>query len=112
MGKFVTGITVVTTKDDKDIHGMTVNAFLSISLKPKLIAISIDENASMYEKLKNTKKFGVSILKEEQKDLSMIFARQKEKDREIEFKEQDGIPVLKNSLATLTCEVEQKVESG
>src|SRR5690625_5500062 len=98
MGKFVTGITVVTTKDDKDIHGMTVNAFMSISLDPKLIAISIDENASMYTKLQETKRFGISILKEEQKEISMIFAKQMERDREIQYTFQDGVPVIEDTL--------------
>ena len=85
MGKFATGITIVSINDNNEYRGMTVNAFMSISLNPKLIAVSIDENAGMYDKLKNTTKFGVSMLKEEQRDLSMIFARQKEKDRVIEF---------------------------
>lgn|SRR5699024_2327003 len=112
MGKFATGITVVSIYDHHEPIGMTVNAFMSISLDPKLIAISIDEDAGMYDQLKNTKTFGVSLLKEEQKDLSMIFARQKEKDREIEFIEQNNVPVINNSLATLSCEVDQKVEAG
>jgi len=112
MGKFATGITVVSIYDHYEPIGMTVNAFMSISLDPKLIAISIDEDAGMYDQLKNTKTFGVSLLKEEQKDLSMIFARQKEKDREIEFIEQNNVPVINNSLATLSCEVDQKVEAG
>lgn len=112
MGKFATGITIVSINDNNEYRGMTVNAFMSISLNPKLIAVSIDENAGMYDKLKNTTKFGVSMLKEEQKDLSMIFARQKEKDRVIEFIVRDDVPVIKDALATLSCEVDQKVKAG
>lgn len=112
MGKFVTGITVVTTKDDKDIHGMTVNAFMSISLDPKLIAISIDENASMYTKLQETKRFGISILKEEQKEISMIFAKQMERDRDIQYTFQDGVPVIEDTLATISCSVKDMVKAG
>lgn len=112
MGKFATGITIVSIHDHGNNIGMTVNAFMSISLNPKLIAISIDERASMYHKLKQTEKFGVSILSEEQKDYSMIFARQKEKDRDISFFDQDGVPVLENALATLSCKVKEKVKAG
>ncbi|MEI3604803.1 flavin reductase family protein [Pseudogracilibacillus sp. SE30717A] len=112
MGKFATGITVVSIKDNDRYTGMTVNAFMSISLNPKLIAISIDERAGMYDKLKSSKKFGVSVLKEDQKDLSKIFARQKEQDQEIAFIEQDGVPVIKNSLATISCETEQQIKAG
>lgn len=112
MGKFATGITVVTADYDNEIMGMTVNAFMSISLDPKLIAISIDESASLYNKLTKIKKFGVSILTEQQKDLSMIFAKQMEMDREIEFIRQDNIPVIKDSLVTISSHVKDMVKAG
>lgn len=112
MGKFATGITVVTSEYDGETIGMTVNAFMSISLEPKLIAISIDEKANMYNKLEQTWKFGVSILSEEQKDLSLIFAKQKEKDREIPIVMQDGVPVIEGSMATLSCDIRQTTKAG
>lgn len=113
MGKFATGITIVSMNDeDGNNIGMTVNAFMSVSLNPKLIAVSIDEKASMYDRLKETKQFGVSVLKEEQQDISMIFAKQKEKDREIEFIDQNGVPVIKDALATLSCETEKQAIAG
>jgi|SRR5690625_206073 len=112
MGKFATGITIVTMNDNDNAIGMTVNAFMSVSLNPKLIAISIDERAGMYEKIKNTTNFGVSVLHKDQKDISMIFAKQKEKDRDIEFIKQDGVPVLKDALATMSCQVDQKIKAG
>jgi flavin reductase (DIM6/NTAB) family NADH-FMN oxidoreductase RutF len=112
MGKFATGITVVTADYNNEIIGMTVNAFMSISLDPKLIAISIDENASMYDKLLEVKKFGVSILKEEQKEVSMIFAKQIEQEHEIDYHHQDGIPVIEKSLVTLSCHVKEMVSAG
>lgn len=112
MGKFATGITIVTLEDKDEIFGITVNAFMSISLNPKLIAISIDEDASIYDRLQEAKSFGVSILKEEQKEIAMIFAKQIEKDREIDYFISDGIPVIKNSLATVTCRVKEKVKAG
>lgn len=112
MGKFATGITVVTTNTHDETVGMTVNAFMSISLDPKLIAISIDKKASMYNILQETKKFGISVLSEDQKDLSMIFARQKEENKEINYDYVDGLPVLKDSLVTLACEVQSSVVAG
>lgn len=112
MGKFATGITVVTVDYENEIMGMTVNAFMSISLDPKLIAISIDESASMYDILQETKKFGVSILTKNQKDLSMIFAKQIEEDREINFLQQDDIPVIEDSFVTLSCHVQDMIKAG
>lgn len=112
MGKFATGITIVTLKDNDEIFGVTVNAFMSISLSPKLIAISIDENASIYHRIQDVKSFGVSILKEEQKEIAMIFAKQIKKDREIDYFINDGTPVIRDSLGTLVCQVRDKVKAG
>ncbi|MEC5422568.1 flavin reductase family protein [Virgibacillus sp. C22-A2] len=112
MGKFATGITIVTTDYNGEVMGMTVNAFMSVSLKPKLIAISIDERARMYEKLQETKEFGLSILSEDQKELSMIFAKQMEKDRDIPIIKQNNIPVIKDSIATLSCHVKETAVAG
>src|SRR5690625_4220042 len=93
MRKFATGITIVTIQDEENPIGMTVNTFMSISLDPKLIAISIDESASMYDKLNQADRFGISILREDQTDLSKIFARQKVQSEAIPFKELNGVPV-------------------
>lgn len=112
MGKFATGITIVSTDYNDEVLGMTVNAFMSVSIEPKLIAISIDEKASMYDKLQETKKFGLSILAEDQKEISMIFAKQMTKDREIPFTRLDGIPVVKGSIATLSCHVKDTAKAG
>jgi len=112
MGRFATGITIVTMDDEGKDRGMTVNAFMSISLEPKLIAISIDHTASMYDKLMKADTFGVSVLKDNQQDYSMIFARQKEADGPIPFEYLDGVPVIENSLAALSCKVYKKVEAG
>lgn len=112
MGQFATGITIVSTNQDNDIQAMTVNAFMSVSLEPKLVAVSIDENASMYRVLQEGKKFGISILAEEQKDLAMICAKQKKKDRVIPFIRLDGAPVIDESIAVLSCKVANAVKAG
>lgn len=112
MGKFATGITVVSMNDAGKNIGMTVNAFMSISLDPMLIAVSIDDNASMFEQLNQTNKFGVSMLSADQEELSMYFARQTELDYEVAFIEQDGVPVLQNALASISCNVKEKVRAG
>lgn len=59
----------------------------------------------MYNRLEGTKKFGLSVLSEDQKEISMIFAKQMEKDRDIPFTIQDNVPVVKDSLTTLSCQI-------
>ena len=112
MGRFATGVTVITVEDDDGIHGMTANAFMSVSLDPKLVLVSIDNSASMLEKMKNTKTFGISFLSEDQRYLSMHYARQKLYDKEIDFDIIDGVPVLRHSLAALACDFYQQIPAG
>ncbi|WP_138414633.1 flavin reductase family protein [Aquibacillus sediminis] len=112
MGKFATGITVVTTDYNKETYGMTVNAFMSVSLDPKLIAVSIDKKATMYTILQKTKQFGVSILSSKQKVHSMLFAKQLEKNQDIAYTHLNGVPVLQDSLVTISCSLYNKVEAG
>ncbi|MBV7508210.1 flavin reductase family protein [Bacillus sp. sid0103] len=105
MGKFATGVTVITTELDGEVHGMTANAFMSVSLDPKLVIISIGEKARILNKIKESKIFSVNILAADQKELSMIFAGQLKEYREVEFDRLDGKPVLSGVVAQIACEV-------
>lgn len=112
MGRFATGVTVITTKEDEDVHGMTANAFMSISLNPKLVTVSIDNNATMLEKIKSSGHFSVSFLSEDQKDISMHFAGQTKENREIDFDNVNGVPAIQNALASIICDLERSYEVG
>ncbi len=106
MGKFATGVTVITTEHDGEVHGMTANAFMSVSLDPKLIVISIKENARMLPKIQESKTFSVNILSEQQEKVSMRFAGQlKDESYEVAFEKLDNQPVIKDALAQITCEL-------
>ncbi|PWU70160.1 flavin reductase family protein [Gracilibacillus dipsosauri] len=111
MSKFATGITVVTTEFDGSVQGMTVNAFMSVSLDPQLITISLDHRTNFYENADKIKRFGVSILREEQQEISMIFAKQIDKAFH-DFTMLDQIPVINDALTTLACTVINTVEAG
>ena len=77
MGKFATGVTVIATEvEGEGVHGMTANAFMSVSLDPKLVVISIGEKAKILNKIKESKMFTVNILAADQQEVSMIFAGQ------------------------------------
>ncbi|WP_067726944.1 flavin reductase family protein [Oceanobacillus damuensis] len=112
MGKFATGVNVITTEVDGDVHGMTANAFMSVSLDPKLVVISIGENASMLEKIKKSKKYAVNILSQDQKELSMIFAGQIKEDRDVSFERLADLPVIKGASTQISCEVVKEHVEG
>src|SRR5699024_2053075 len=105
MGKFATGVTVVTTKTDEGIHGMTANAFMSVSLNPKLITVSIDNEANILHKISRSQKFAVSILSESQQDISMHLAGQTKGDIRYDLDYVQNITIIKDSLASIACDV-------
>ncbi len=112
MSKFATGITVVTTELDGNTHGMTVNAFMSVSLDPKLVVVSIDKRTEMLKTLQQSKKYAVNILNEDQKEYSMIFAGQTKSKQDVEFERLNDLPVLKDTVVTITCNVYEEHEVG
>ncbi|MDR7000286.1 flavin reductase family protein [Neobacillus niacini] len=112
MGKFATGITVITAEVKGTTHGMTANAFVSVSLNPKLILVSIDKRAKMLGYLQETNRFAVSFLASEQKKESMRFAGQKRDEEPYIFERFSELPVIKDALATVVCTVINEVEAG
>src|SRR5215510_10924621 len=114
MGNFATGITVVTTRDaNGEPYGLTVNSFTSVSLNPTLVLVCLDNQLSGLQSFKDSKHFGVSILSEHQEDLSRIFAK-KDADRPpaIYVDGKLGVPLLRNSIATMECETVKIYEGG
>lgn len=73
-GMFATGVTIITTHAGQQIHGMTANAFMSVSLAPPLILISVDRRTKMCGLLHEGSRYGVSILASGQDALSDHFA--------------------------------------
>jgi flavin reductase (DIM6/NTAB) family NADH-FMN oxidoreductase RutF len=112
MGKFATGVTVIATEVEGDVHGMTANAFMSVSLDPKLVVVSIGEKAKILNKIKESRIFTVNILAADQQELSMIFAGQLKEHKEVTFDHLDGKPVLAGAVAQIACEVSAEHVEG
>ncbi len=111
LGRFASGITVVTMLDDGETHGITVSAFLSVSLEPPLVLVSIDKKANSHGRMMISERCGVSILSEGQQSLSNHFAG-RDPNVSPEFERLHDFPVLKNALAQLVCKSVQKVDAG
>jgi flavin reductase (DIM6/NTAB) family NADH-FMN oxidoreductase RutF len=116
LGRFASGITVVTTLDaeDRDV-GMTVSAFCSVSLKPPLIQACVDREASLYAALAQSTRFGVSILAAEQEALSRRFATADSTRRfdGIGYRRgESGVVLLDDALAHLECRIVASHEAG
>jgi flavin reductase (DIM6/NTAB) family NADH-FMN oxidoreductase RutF len=114
MGNFATGITVVTTRNaGGEPYGLTVNSFTSVSLDPLLVLVCLDNRLSGLQSFKDSKHFGVSMLAEDQEDLSRMFAKKDtERPLSIYFEGKFGTPLLRNSLAVMECEVREIYPGG
>ena len=74
VGMFTTGITVVTATSERFGHGMTANAFASVSLDPLLVLVCVVKDAMMHKVLDEVGRFAVSVLAGDQEDLARYFS--------------------------------------
>lgn len=116
LGHFATGVTVVTTTTASgEPHGLTVNAFASLSLQPPQILVCLKRGNRSYPAFAEATHFGVNVLAEGQVGLSRLFAS----DRERKFEgvahrpgERTGSPVLDGVHAWLECAVAERLETA
>jgi flavin reductase len=114
LGHFATGVTVVTTGGVAGLHGMTANAFASLSLEPPLVLVAVDRRTLTLEHLKKNRCFAVNILRLDQEELSRRFAMPGPKD----FSDLKTMtvatasPILVDCLAFLDCKVVDILPGG
>lgn len=112
MGRFTTGVTVVTTHTGQRVHGMTANGFMSVSLEPPLVVVSVARRAKMHDAITAAGAYGVSILCDSQEHLSAHFAGKPIEGLEPDFEWAEEIPVLKGSLAQVVARVTDTHPAG
>lgn len=115
LGRFVSGVTIVTTaecEDESAVHGMTANAFTSVSLAPPLVLVSIANRAKMNERITGTGRYGVSILAGDQEPLSLHFAGAASEPDLVRFVWRKGVPLLEGALVHLACTVVDSHPAG
>jgi flavin reductase (DIM6/NTAB) family NADH-FMN oxidoreductase RutF len=116
LSHFASGVTVITTLDEKDRPvGLTASSFTSVSLDPPLILVCVDHKAVCYPALRDAGRFAVNILHIDQEHLSRRFATTR-----IENKFEGvahtitprRLPVLKDAHAHLECTTVGKHQAG
>ena len=114
MGRFATGVTVVTTRYGEQISGMTANAVMSLSLDPPLIVVSVDCKSNMHGHLTQGQCYAINVLKRDQEELSRRFAKPGPKD----FSDlkltvaETGAPIFADALAYIDCRVVEVARAG
>ena len=115
MGRFATGVTVVTATTPEGPVGMTANAVCSLSLDPVLLLVAFDNDARTLRVVRETGRFGVNVLSAGHEDLARLFASKKperEKFAGVPHTVHDGIPVIEGALAWVGCRLERLIPGG
>jgi flavin reductase (DIM6/NTAB) family NADH-FMN oxidoreductase RutF len=108
LAQFTSGVTAVTTRDEAGRPlGLTVTAFSSVSLEPPLVLVCVDARSEAHSGFRASGAFGVSILAEDQEEVSRQFAwGGAAKFDKIETVEgTTGVPLVAGALAHLECRV-------
>ncbi len=114
MGRFATGVTVVTTRYGEQISGMTANAVMSLSLDPPLVVVSVDLQSNMHGHLTEGQCYAINVLKHDQEELSRRFAKPGPKDfSDLKLTAAEtGAPIFVNALAYVDCRVVEVARAG
>ena len=117
MRAWVSGVTIVTASHAGELHGMTVSSFTSVALEPPLIIISLQTASRTQNLVSQAKAFAVTILAENQQELSDRFAGRipDTEDRLAGLETEKlvtGSPLIKGGLAYLDCHVMQSISIG
>ncbi|MGP3925151.1 flavin reductase family protein [Streptomyces sp. 8N616] len=118
MSRFATGVTVITVGGEH-VHGMTANAFSSVSLDPPSVLCCVARSAVMHQAITSSGHFAVSIMGAVQEELARFFADKQRPLGPTQFRGIDwrpgprtGAPLLAGSLAWLECEVAEAYGFG
>ena len=112
LGQFATGVTVITAPRGADsAYGMTANSFTSVSLDPFLTLVCVDQRSHLLPLLKQSKYFGVNVLKAGQQQVSVYFAQSEQTTEDgaklgIRYRwTEAGVPLLEDTIAQIVCRV-------
>jgi flavin reductase (DIM6/NTAB) family NADH-FMN oxidoreductase RutF len=111
LGTFATGVTIVFTRLDDLVHGMTANGFMSVSLDPALVVVSVASASRMHDILMRTRRYGVSVLARDQEPVSRHFAGRPQTG-EIPLAEAHGMPLVDGALTHVVADVIDAHPSG
>lgn len=117
MRNWTSGIAVVTCSFDGIAHGMTVNSFTSVSINPALIVVTLENKTRTCKLVKLSHQLGITILSENQKELSDRFAGKMSENEDRfsglnVFHLNSEIPFLEGGLAWVECDVKNEIDLG
>jgi flavin reductase len=119
MGCFATGVTIITLENAGKVHGMTANAFASVSLDPLLVLVCVDQRTLTHELMQEKQRFGINVLAADQEGISRYYADPDRLHIDAEEKAgarfertRHGTPILCGALAYLECRLHNAQQAG
>jgi 3-hydroxy-9,10-secoandrosta-1,3,5(10)-triene-9,17-dione monooxygenase reductase component len=118
MGRFATGVTVVTTFEGDRPQGITVNALSSVSLDPPLVMVALDRRRFITPIVREHGRYAVNVLGEGQQAVSDCFAHADVSPGREDFcgaawhPGATGLPLLDGAIATLECTIVETFSAG
>ncbi len=113
LGRFATGVTIVTASSDEGPVGMTANSFASVSLDPALVLWSPAKSSSRFGHFVDAPHFAIHVLADDQRDLCAAFARSKSAFEGADWGPGDyGVPLLGGCLARFECSLDAAHDAG
>jgi 3-hydroxy-9,10-secoandrosta-1,3,5(10)-triene-9,17-dione monooxygenase reductase component len=118
IGRFPTGVAVVTAMGPAGPAGMTTNAVASLSLDPLLLIVCFETRSRTLDVVRSSRRFAVNILRAGDEELAAVFASKRvgpEKFAALtghRWREEHGLPVLDRALAWIACELRELMPGG
>jgi flavin reductase (DIM6/NTAB) family NADH-FMN oxidoreductase RutF len=118
IGRFPTGVAVVTSIGPDGPAGMTTNAVTSLSLDPLLLIVCFETHSRTLEVVRASRRFAINVLRAEDEELAAVFASKRVGPEKFEaltqhrWSEQHGVPVLDRALAWVACELQELLRRG
>lgn len=116
MAQWASGVSVVTTRREGLVYGITVSSFTSVAMEPPLIAVCLNRENRLAEMVELSGRFAVSLLAAGQQDVSNYFASSgrepTETFTEVATDNYQGLPVVTDALGHLICQVHEVIDLG
>lgn len=115
MGRFPTGVAVVTALTDEGPAGLAVNSVASLSLDPPLMLVCLDRGSRTLRSVESAGRFGINVLGAGTEPVARSFARKvpvAEKWDDVEWRAQGGIPRLAAAIVFIACRMRDVVSGG
>ena len=114
LGKYPTGVTLVSSKDDQGPFAMVIGSFGSVSLDPPLVQFMPAKESGSWSRIKKTGRYCVNVLGEQQLDLSnSFFNKDKDPFEAIHWSESTlGSPIIEGCVAWIDCLIGDVHEAG